>query len=194
MASNQEPLFHSIAYQTNGSSNNSKTQNDSSSVLLIHRHSLNVDSNPNNSAKPQRPRSATRTQQFSFNINEQSSRLKLWAIIILIVSVAEINFTLSLRLYYSTYKDQFNSVSDPNPYIGTKLYDILSLVSNSFLFAAAAFILLGISKYFIAKVLTSILLITGACVHLSHCIYGLYAYPQMQTIQFSAIRHSLVLH
>eukprot|EP01083_Nonionella_stella_P062039 161420_1 len=86
------------------------------------RHSLSIvdRSIPNNYKSPPSPISPMEPPpQTTLNINDKSTRLTLWAILILIVSIAEINFTLSMRIYYRTYKKQFNAKVAPNPYTHT---------------------------------------------------------------------------
>ena len=187
------------------------SQNDS--VLLMNhdynhisngKHSLQIDDSNRIQKEPHDDKSSAQSQQISLNINDRSTRLILWSIIILIVSIAEINFTLSMRIYYRTYKKQFNLSTDPNPYGGTKYYDLLSVISNIFLLIASTLILLGFHRKTIPIIITSTMFTIGAVFHLIHDIWGMYPrsiifpifppYFQPQTSlhsNLSIIRHHL---
>eukprot|EP01084_Bolivina_argentea_P138270 243457_1 len=115
-------------------------------------------------------------QQIAFNINHRSTRLTFWSIVILIVSVAETNFILSMRLYYQTYKKQFDPSVDPNPYSGTRALDYVSIASNIFLLIASSFILLGLHKSTTNRIIPCVMFIIGSALHLTPCIWGMRLY------------------
>jgi len=89
------------------------------------------------------------------------------------ISVAQISFTLALRIYYSTYSKQY---SGNNPYSATPIYDVFAMVSDAVILVGSITVILGYIHSYKARVTAAALFTIGATFHLIRNVWAIYLY------------------
>ena len=127
-------------------------------------------------------------QKILLDLNDPDIRLPLWSILYLVISVAEINFTITLRIYYNSYKQQFEDHGIPDPYSDTTGYDFVRIIANTILLISSLLILLGLRRSMSQKYIITSLFIIASLFHLIYNIWGLF---YSQCARINDIKYSI---